>query len=64
KKKSKASLTETVRCYKEYLPRYFPLPHPSPRNQNWVTINAWFMEEAIPELRNQIQLALHKPKPG
>ncbi len=64
KKNSKASLTQTVRCYKEYLPRYFPLPHPSPRNQNWVTINPWFMEEAIPELKDQIQLALHQPRPG
>ncbi|HEY5392114.1 MAG TPA: uracil-DNA glycosylase family protein, partial [Hanamia sp.] len=31
KKESKSSLTETVRNYKEYLPKYFPLPHPSPR---------------------------------
>jgi uracil-DNA glycosylase len=38
KKDRKSSLTETVKCYKEYLPQYFPLPHPSPRNQNW-TIN-------------------------
>ena len=51
KKNYKNSLTETVRSYKEFLPEYFPLPHPSPRNQNWVKINPWFMEEAIPELR-------------
>ncbi len=54
KKDCKSNLTETVRSYKEYLPKYFPLPHPSPRNQNWVKINPWFMEKAIPELRKRI----------
>lgn len=58
KKSFKGSLTETVRNYKEYLPTYFPLPHPSPRNQNWVMINPWFMEEAVPELQKRIQAAL------
>lgn len=55
KQSFKGSLTETVRNYKEYLPTYFPLPHPSPRNQNWVKINPWFMEEAVPELQKRIR---------
>lgn len=63
KKDGKANLTETVRCYKEYLPRYFPLPHPSPRNQNWVTVNPWFMEKTIPALQERIRLAIGSPKP-
>jgi uracil-DNA glycosylase len=54
----KGSLTETVRSYASYLPSYFPLPHPSPRNQNWVIINPWFMKEAVPELQKRIQAAL------
>lgn len=54
KEKIKINLTETVRSYKEYLPKYFPLPHPSPRNQNWIKINPWFVNEAIPELRKLI----------
>jgi len=58
KKNFKGSLTETVRNYKEYLPTFFPLPHPSPRNQNWVTINPWFMKETVPELQKRIQLAI------
>ena len=29
---AKRNLTETVRCFTEYLPYYLPLPHPSPRN--------------------------------
>ena len=55
KKDYKDSLTKTVKSYKEFLPKYFPLPHPSPRNQNWVKINPWFMKEAIPELRKRIK---------
>ena len=62
KKSFKESLTETVRNYQEYLPTYFPLPHPSPRNQNWVKINPWFMEEAVPELKKRIQLAVRGAK--
>ena len=54
KKDFKGSLTETVRNYREYLPTFFPLPHPSPRNQNWVTINPWFKEDVIPELQKRI----------
>lgn len=55
KNNGKSSLTEIVRSYKEFLPEYFPLPHPSMRNQNWVKINPWFMEEVIPDLRKRIQ---------
>lgn len=54
----KKNLTETVKNFKEYLPEYFPLPHPSPRNQNWVKVNPWFMEEAIPELQKRIRVAI------
>lgn len=58
KKNFKGSLTKTVGNYKEYLPTYFPLPHPSPRNQNWVKINSWFMKEVVPELQKRVQLAI------
>ncbi|MEO6289889.1 MAG: uracil-DNA glycosylase family protein [Ginsengibacter sp.] len=57
-KSFKGSLTETVRNYQEYLPTYFPLPHPSPRNQNWVKINPWFMEEVVTELQKRIKTYL------
>lgn len=54
----KGSLTETVSNYATYLPGYFPLPHPSPRNQNWLTINPWFMEDAVPALQKIIKVTL------
>ena len=48
---AKRTLTETVKNYQEYLPKYLPLPHPSPRNRHWLTKNPWFEEEVIPVLR-------------
>lgn len=55
KSRAKASLTATVKNYREFLPLYFPLPHPSPRNQNWVKVNPWFMDEVIPQLQMEIK---------
>ena len=48
------NLTETVRNYKKFLPDYFVLPHPSPRNRFWLTKNPWFEEEVLPELKQRI----------
>jgi uracil-DNA glycosylase family 4 len=58
KERSAPSLTETVKNYKSFLPKYFPLPHPSPRNQNWVKVNSWFMDEVVPDLRMMVRNAL------
>jgi uracil-DNA glycosylase len=52
------TLTETVARYADFLPRYFPLPHPSPRNRLWQSRNPWFVEEVLPKLRKQVQAAL------
>lgn len=53
--KVKSTLTETVRHYKEYLPKYFPLPHPSPRNNIWQAKNEWFGELVLPELKKRVE---------
>ena len=50
----KGTLTATVRAWREYLPAYLPLPHPSPRNQLWLKRNRWFAEEVLPPLRERI----------
>jgi uracil-DNA glycosylase len=51
----KSNLTETVRGYREYLPIFFPLPHPSPRNGFWVRKNPWFEKEVIPVLQEYVK---------
>lgn len=53
--RAKKNLTSTVRAYREYLPRFLPLAHPSPRNQLWLKKNPWFESEVVPELRNRLQ---------
>lgn len=51
---AKKNLTETVRSYKEYLPTYLPLPHPSPRNNIWQKKNTWFADKLIPLLQEKV----------
>ena len=53
-KKEAASLTNTVRCFNSYLPAYFPLIHPSPRNKIWHKRNPWFMSDVVPVLRQAV----------
>lgn len=50
----KRSLTETVKGWEEYAPDYFPLPHPSLRNQPWFQRQPWFERGLVPELRARL----------
>lgn len=54
KGKMKRNLTETVRSYEEYLPKYFPIVHPSPLNFRWQAKNSWFTEEVVPVLAERV----------
>ncbi|MFT5822007.1 MAG: uracil-DNA glycosylase [Crocinitomix sp.] len=54
-KTAKKNLTETVWNFGDYLPKYFVLPHPSPRNGIWLKKHDWFEKEVIPVLQNRIQ---------
>jgi uracil-DNA glycosylase family 4 len=60
--KLKPTLTETVKNYQEYLPRYLPLVHPSPRNKIWQKKNPWFEMEIIPQLTKIVHLAIIEKK--
>lgn len=51
----KPTLAQTVKAWHEYLPRYFPLPHPSPRNRLWLKRHPWFETEVLPALRSHIR---------
>jgi uracil-DNA glycosylase len=54
----KNTMAETVRAYRQYLPEFFPLPHPSPRNRLWLKRNPWFAKQVVPALRREIRRAL------
>ena len=56
----KQNLTETVYNYKQYLPRYFPIVHPSPLNFRWHNKNSWFIEEVVPELQKRVKEILER----
>ena len=54
-----ATLGETVRDWRRVLarpgaPRYFPLPHPSWRNNSWLARNPWFEAELLPDLKREV----------
>jgi uracil-DNA glycosylase len=55
---AKANMTETVRAWREYLPRYLPLPHPSWRNTAWLKRNPWFEDDVTPWLRAKVAAIL------
>ena len=52
------TLTETVANFKTYLPDYFVLPHPSPRNRFWLSKHPWFEMEVLPELQKKVHTIL------
>lgn len=52
--KYKRTLTETVKSFKEFIPNFFPLPHPSPLNFRWFNNNLWFELEALPKFKKLI----------
>jgi uracil-DNA glycosylase len=58
KSSRKSSLTETVRAWREYLPHYLPLPHPSPLNNIWLHKNRWFQLEELPKIKDQVRKSL------
>lgn len=55
------TLTETVRNYQKYLPRFFPVVHPSPLNIRWRKNHPWFEAEVVPAVRRRVYEVLQKP---
>lgn len=52
--RAKKTLTSTVRAWREYAPRYIPLPHPSWRNTGWLKKHPWFEDELLPYVRRRV----------
>jgi uracil-DNA glycosylase len=51
-------MSERVAAFRDHLPQYFPLPHPSWRTTGWERKNPWFQAEALPALREAVAGAL------
>ncbi|MUP43431.1 uracil-DNA glycosylase family protein [Christiangramia aestuarii] len=49
-----SKLTQKVENYREHLPEFWPLPHPSPVNRFWRMKNPWFEEDVVPKLQDKI----------
>ena len=60
----RGSVTERVRGFESVGPRFFPLPHPSPRNNLWLRRNPWFERDIIPALRRRVAAALEGKMPS
>ncbi|MEL6378533.1 MAG: uracil-DNA glycosylase family protein [Pseudomonadota bacterium] len=60
------TLTQTVANWRDFGPRFIPMPHPSWRNNAWLARNRVFENEIIPVLRQRItQIRAHDPaRPG
>ena len=58
--KTSSSLTDLVKAWKTYWPSKVPLPHPSPRNNIWLSKNSWFEIDLIPSLRKKCWQLLHE----
>ena len=63
------NVTQTVTDWRAILaahsaPRFFPLPHPSWRNNAWIRKHAWFESELVPELRKEVRRLLSGSRPA
>lgn len=56
----KKTLTETVQSWREFGDGVLPLPHPSPRNNIWLSKNAWFEKDLVPILQSRVKASLVK----
>jgi uracil-DNA glycosylase len=56
--RAKSGMTETVRAWRDYAPRYIALPHPSWRNNSWLKKNPWFERDLVPYLRRRVRRLL------
>lgn len=51
-------MTERVRRFAEFLPAFFPLPHPSWRSTIWMRKNPWFEADVLPMLGGEVAARL------
>jgi uracil-DNA glycosylase len=50
----KMNLTDTVKNWQQFWPEFFPMPHPSPRNNIWLAKNRWYEKDVVPVLQKKV----------
>jgi uracil-DNA glycosylase len=55
------SMTEAIMRWRDFLPEFFVLPHPSWRSTLWLREHPWFESEVLPELRARAAAVLSAP---
>ncbi len=58
--KDRFTLTQRVQQWRDYLPEFLPLVHPSPRNQLWLKRNPWFEGEVVGHLQRRVAEVLER----
>jgi uracil-DNA glycosylase len=51
-----------IQRWRDFLPAYFVLPHPSWRTTFWERQNPWFGAELLPDLRARVAAALSRER--
>jgi uracil-DNA glycosylase len=51
-------MTETIAAWKDYVPEFLPLPHPSWRNTAWLKRQPWFERDVVPFLQRRVKALL------
>jgi len=52
------TMTATVAAWRDYLPDYLPMPHPSWRTIGWEKANPWFGAELLPEIKARMAILM------
>ena len=60
----KGTMTDTVRSFRQFAPKYVPLPHPSWRSTIWMRRNPWFEAKVLPGLRRSVRSVLEANSTG
>ena len=53
-----STLTDIVKQWRSYATDVVPLPHPSPRNTQWLKRNPWVELDIVPHLQRRVDAAL------
>lgn len=56
----KDTLSQIVANWQQYWPDAVPLPHPSPRNTQWLKKNPWVETDVVPQLQSRIRTLLNE----